>query len=99
MLDKAIECVPAETYPLETICIGFASNDLRVMDLIDLYYKAGQPDKARALGVTVLDEGRFLELLRGGRTGTEAPAPADGAAAGTAATPATPADGGMDALF
>ena len=56
-------------------------------------------DKARALGVPVLDEGRFLELLRGGRTGTEAPAPADGAAAGTAATPATPADGGMDALF
>ena len=59
VLDKAIECVPAETYPLETICIGFASNDLRVMDLIDLYYKAGQPDKARALA-----DGFEAELLK-----------------------------------
>jgi tetratricopeptide (TPR) repeat protein len=49
VLDKAVECVPSETYPLETVCIGFASNDLRVMDLIDLYYRAGQKEKARGL--------------------------------------------------
>ncbi len=49
VLDKAVECVPSETYPLETVCIGFASNDLRVMDLIDLYYHAGQKEKARSL--------------------------------------------------
>ena len=50
VLDKCMESVPVETYPLETICIGFAANDLRVIDLIDLYYQAGQPEKARALG-------------------------------------------------
>ena len=49
VLDKCMESIPAETYPLETISIGFAGNDLRVMDLVDLYYKADQPEKARAL--------------------------------------------------
>ena len=49
VLDKCMESVPATTYPLETVCIGFAANDLRVMDLVSLYYKAGEPEKARDL--------------------------------------------------
>ena len=49
LLDKCMESIPAETYPLETVSIGFAGNDLRVMDLVSLYYKADQPEKARAL--------------------------------------------------
>ena len=49
VLDKCMESIPVETYPLETVSIGFAGNDLRVMDLVSLYYKADQPEKARAL--------------------------------------------------
>ena len=49
LLDKCVENVPFETYPLETICIGFAANDLRVLEMIDLYHLAGEPDKARAI--------------------------------------------------
>ena len=49
LLDKCVESVPAEAYPLESICIGFAANDLRVIEIVSLYYAAGQPDKARAV--------------------------------------------------
>ncbi len=58
-------------------------------------------DKARALGVAVLDEERFLELLRSGADGTAAPtpAPAGDAAAETSPAPGPRTDGGMDPLF
>ena len=49
LLDKCMESVPAETYPLETISIGFAGNDQRVVEMINLYYMAGEPEKARQL--------------------------------------------------
>ena len=49
LLDKCVECVPAANYPLEAISLGFAGNDLRVIDMVSLYYAAGQPEKARDL--------------------------------------------------
>ena len=58
LLDKCVESVPAETYPLETISIGFASNDMKVLEMVDLYYIAGEPEKARRLAA------RFEEDLR-----------------------------------
>ena len=48
MLDKCVESVPASVYPLETICLGFVTNNLRVMDIIDMYYLTGEKEKARA---------------------------------------------------
>ena len=49
MLDKAQACVPAESFPLESICLGFYHNDIVVIGMVEAYYKAGAIDKARAL--------------------------------------------------
>ncbi|MBQ9185179.1 MAG: DUF2723 domain-containing protein [Bacteroidales bacterium] len=49
VLDKCQECVPYTTYPLESVCIGFASNDIYVANMIRDYYEAGAPEKAREL--------------------------------------------------
>lgn len=49
ILDKCQESVPAANFPLETIVLGFPTNDLNICDMVSYYYKAGAPDKARAL--------------------------------------------------
>lgn len=49
VLDKCLECVPFETYPIESVCVGFSSNDLRVINIISQYYLLGEPDKAREI--------------------------------------------------
>ena len=49
VLDKCLECVPFETYPIESVCVGFSSNDLRVINMISQYYLLGEPDKAREI--------------------------------------------------
>lgn len=49
VLDKCMESVPDETFPLESVCIGFAGNDIHVGNIIKKYYEAGEPAKALAL--------------------------------------------------
>lgn len=49
MLDKAQECIPQSSFPLETICLGFYQNDVLVINMIELYYELGANDKARDL--------------------------------------------------
>lgn len=49
MLDKAMESVPAETFPLESICFGFYRNDVDVINIIETYYKLGADEKGLAL--------------------------------------------------
>ena len=43
-------------FPLCAIPIGFSGNDYMVVKTIDLYFKLGQPEKARALAVKYADE-------------------------------------------
>ena len=47
MLDKGVEVM--KDYPLEAVPIGFSGNDFIVVEMIDDYYKLGQPEKAREL--------------------------------------------------
>ena len=56
VLDKCRESVPSKTYPLETIILGFPSNDLCVCDMIEFYYKAGAAEKARSLAEEFSEE-------------------------------------------
>ena len=56
MLDKCQACVPAETYPLETISIGLNSNDYMVISMVEMYYRLGLKDKAAKLGSEMLSE-------------------------------------------
>ena len=49
------ECVPAENFPLDMTYLGF-SNEFMVIDMIETYYKAGAPEKARALAEQLADE-------------------------------------------
>ena len=55
MLDKCQECVPAETYPLETVCIGFTGNDYMVIAMVDDYLTLGQRDKGLHLAAKMAD--------------------------------------------
>ncbi|MBQ0077631.1 MAG: DUF2723 domain-containing protein [Bacteroidales bacterium] len=54
MLEKGIEA--SSSLPLETIPIGFTSNDYVVIGMIQLLYKLGAADKARELGTTLANE-------------------------------------------
>ena len=49
LMDKALEVLPASTYPLETISIGFYNHDISIIGMIDSYYEAGEAEKARSL--------------------------------------------------
>ncbi len=55
MLDKCQECVPAESYPLETVCIGFTGNDYMVIAMVDDYLTLGQRDKGLLLAAKMAD--------------------------------------------
>ena len=50
ILDKCQESVPAASYPLETICLGFYQNDISVIGMVESYMKAGAIDKGKKLG-------------------------------------------------
>jgi len=55
MLDKCQKVIRRESYPLETIPIGFSGNDYMVCEMVDLYYKLGEPDKARELAIELFN--------------------------------------------
>lgn len=50
ILDKCQESIPAASYPLETICLGFYHNDISVIGMVEAYMKAGSIDKGKKLG-------------------------------------------------
>ena len=63
IMDLCQKCFPEENFPLETIPLGFSSNDYMVIQLVENYYFLGQADKARELGLKLaeglLDTSRF----------------------------------------
>ncbi|MGM9765480.1 MAG: hypothetical protein ACI3ZO_03890, partial [Candidatus Cryptobacteroides sp.] len=63
ILDKCQESLPEDVWPLESIPLGFTTNDYMVINMIAGYYKAGAPDKAaelgRKLGNGLLESVRF----------------------------------------
>ena len=73
--DKALEMMnrcqvafPEENFPLESIPLGFVSNDYMVIQMVENYYLLGEKDKARELGLkmadALLDSSRFyLEFI------------------------------------
>ena len=64
MLDRCVENVPFETYPIESVCIGFSSNDYMVTTMADYYFKLGSEEKgmaiADAFSDSILDTMRWL---------------------------------------
>ncbi len=63
ILDLCQKNFPEENFPLETISLGFSSNDYMIVQMVEDYYFLGQPDKARELGLKLadglLDSSRF----------------------------------------
>jgi hypothetical protein len=55
MLDMCQECVPEENYPLDMTYLGF-TNEYMVLDMINLYYEAGENDKARELSGKITED-------------------------------------------
>ena len=55
MLDMCQRCVPEENFPLDITYMGF-SNEYMVVDMIETYYMAGAPDKAKDLTVKLEDQ-------------------------------------------
>jgi len=55
MLDKCQACVPEKNYPLDISYLGY-SNELMVMDMINLYYVLGETEKASDLATRFLDK-------------------------------------------
>ncbi len=56
MLEKCQMVVRRESYPLESIPVGFSGNDYMVCEMVDLYYRLGEVDKARELAVDFFNE-------------------------------------------
>ena len=56
MLDKCQSVVKPESYPLETVPLGFSGNDVMVCEMVSLYYALGQPEKARTLAVDLFND-------------------------------------------
>ena len=56
VLDRCMEKFPEENFPLESICLGFYNNDLSVIGMVEAYYKAGNPEKARDLAKRFSDD-------------------------------------------
>ena len=55
MLDKCVECVPECNYPLDISYLGY-SNELMVLDMVNLYYILGQREKASDLASRFTDK-------------------------------------------
>nr|MCR4565547.1 hypothetical protein [Bacteroidales bacterium] len=58
LLDACMENVPEANFPLDAVYLGF-SNELMVSDLIDLYFKVGEKEKAMDLAE------RFYQQMNG----------------------------------
>ena len=56
MLDKCQSVIKRSSYPLEAISLGFSGNDFMVCEMVSLYYKLGERDKARDLAVNLFNE-------------------------------------------
>ena len=56
MLDQCQENVPAEVFPLETIPLGFTSNDYMVVRMVSQYLELGEREKALDLAVRMQNE-------------------------------------------
>ncbi len=67
MLDKCQEYIKSENYPLESIILGFSSNDFSVIEMISDYYVLGEVEKARTLALEMFNSlietaGFYLEF-------------------------------------
>ncbi|MBQ1907114.1 MAG: hypothetical protein II173_02965, partial [Firmicutes bacterium] len=51
ILDLCQERIKESNFPLESICLGFTSNDYMVVRMVSDYYKLGEPEKAAELGL------------------------------------------------
>ena len=60
MLDTSVEVM--KRYPLETVCIGLSGNDYVIVEMVGLYYRIGDPIKARELAVDLFNG--LLETAR-----------------------------------
>ena len=56
MLELCEEKVPASNFPIESIPIGFSGNDFMITEMVDLYYRLGERDRARELGIALANE-------------------------------------------
>ncbi len=56
MLEKCQRVVRRESYPLESIPVGFSGNDYMVCEMVELYYRLGEVEKARELAVELFNE-------------------------------------------
>lgn len=61
ILDMCQECVPEENFPLDQVYLGF-SNEYMVLDMIHMYYEAGENEKALDLA-TRMTESLFGSLV------------------------------------
>ena len=55
MLDNCQKFIKPENYPLESIILGFSSNDFSVIEMISDYYVLGEVDKARDLALELFN--------------------------------------------
>ena len=67
MLDKCQEYIKSENYPLESIILGFSSNDFSVIEMVSDYYVLGEVEKARTLALEMFNSlietaGFYLEF-------------------------------------
>ena len=64
LLDECQVNVPASNFPLESIPIGFSSNDYMVIQMISYYYRLGEAEKARSLaldfGSSLIESAQFF---------------------------------------
>ena len=68
IMDRCQAAFPEENFPLESIPLGFVTNDYMVIQMVENYYLLGEKDKARELGLkladALLDSSRFyLEFI------------------------------------
>jgi len=55
LLDKCMQSVPAEVFPYDLSYYGF-SNELMSLELVEMYFAAGNPDKAKEIAQAFVDE-------------------------------------------
>ena len=56
ILDKCQESMPDNVWPLETIPLGFPTNDYMVVNMVSDYFAAGAPEKAAELAAKMGDQ-------------------------------------------
>ena len=81
ILDLCQERVPESQFPLETIPLGFVSNDYMVVQMAENYYYLGEKEKGRDLAVRMCDElmttcAFYLRFLVAGQSSFESAAKA-----------------------